>query len=139
MLSSETPLVGLYMIIAVLLVNKQVIMETVSEVGELVLFINSFKFDTDSVSKAIAKCNEIVYNERKRNIKEHKKNVKKQPLLRRSVSARGSVKTSGTFGNSLNNLNFWNGLKKVSSLTTKAMESVSVQSVKPPLKRFATI
>merc|ERR1719474_675494 len=149
MLSSQTPLVGLYMIIAVLLTNKEEIKEKVKGSGELVLFINTFHFDADLVDKAIAKCAEIVDGERKYKQKKEKRNrsrsrsrsVSGSPFSFRSGSGSGftfgsksgsgsgsgsdsgSESESGSGSKSSSKPSaLWMGLKKA---TSKAIETVS--------------
>jgi len=124
MLSSQSPLVGLYMIIAVLLTQKEKIKECVSEPGELVLFINTFQFDEDSVHKAIRKCTQIVEGERK-----HRGKLERKRSRSRSRSRPRSPRNAKTPRSprlSLGSGAMWEGLKKA---TTKAIESVSPRVV----------
>merc|ERR1719361_1417560 len=129
MLSTQSPLVGLYMIIAVLLTQKERVKEEVNEPGELVLFINTFQFDEDSVDKAIRKCAQIVEGEKKHRGKLERKRSrsrsrsKSRPRSPRNVK---TVKKPRSPRLSLGSGAMWEGLKKA---TTKAIESVSPRAV----------
>ena len=96
MLSSQSPHVGVYMIVAVLLEHKSELMATVTGPGELVLFIHSLRFDAASVAAVTGKCAEIVKSEARRSGKERMRSKVLRRIRRASNAVVGVGRTART-------------------------------------------
>jgi len=76
MISTQNQSIGLYMVLAVLLLNKKQIMQNVENLSDFIVFTKSgLSFDKDSVSQLITKCHQIMQSEMK---EEQRRNSWKQ-------------------------------------------------------------
>merc|ERR1712154_642751 len=79
MISTKCQEIGLFMVVAVLLLNKKYIKKNIKTFSEFIKFAkNEIKIDEHSIDILIAKCNEITLKERKKKKKGFTQKKKKK-------------------------------------------------------------
>ena len=86
MISTQCEMIGVYMVVSALLLNKRLLMDNVKDEGDLVEFVkHKIVFDAVSVEKLIKKCWKITQNEMK---KERKRKVSRYRKIMRLLNVK---------------------------------------------------